>query len=270
MAGQGLARHGAARRGIKNPLGVTSAQRESKGKNKNTFPPYYIRDFTTVKEDFIMAAKKQEIIEIKPIEMQTVRLTIVGDTPLIMHAWSEKAKKQMLDAQMGKAKGKQKEKKNPVEDFINSMYWLTEKPTEYTEEAFFAAIQRGAKFGFPVTALKQAAISASFRKGWTKDKMSLRGVFFIDGGFDEMMEIVSDPPVMREDPVKVGMGTADLRYRGEFHNWQSSFNIKYDINGQYSLENIVNMINAGGVVCGIGEWRPERDGQSGMFHVQAG
>ena len=27
------------------------------------------------------------------------------------------------------------------------------------------------------------------------------------------------------------------------------------------------IINAGGYVCGIGEWRPERDGQYGMFHV---
>ena len=151
-------------------------------------------------------AAKREIIEIKPIEMHETRVTIVGDTPLIMHAWSEKAKRQMLDAQMGKAKGKQKDKKNPVEDFINSMYWLTEKPTEYTEEAFEAAIRAGAKFGFPVTALKQAAISASFRKGWSKDKMSLRGVFFIDGVCGELMEIESDPPVMREDMVKVGMG----------------------------------------------------------------
>lgn len=212
--------------------------------------------------------KKQEIIEIRPIEMCEARVTIVGDTPLIMHAWSEKAKRQMLEAQMGKSKGKQKEKKNPIEDFINSMYWLTERPTEYTEEAFADAIAKGANFGFPVTALKQAAISASFRKGWSKDKMSLRGVFFIDGGWGDMMEIVSDPPVMREDMVKVGMGTADIRYRGEFHNWSATFTLKYDANGQYSLENVINMINAGGTVCGIGEWRPERDGQSGMFHVQ--
>lgn len=215
-----------------------------------------------------MATKKMEVIEIKPIEMREVKLTIVGDTPLIMHAWSEKAKKQMLDAQMGKSKGKQKEKKNPVEDFINSMHWLTEKPTEYTEEAFLAAIQNGARFGFPVTSLKQAAISASYRKGWTKDKASLRGVFFIDGEFGDFMEIKSDPPVMREDMVKVGMGTADLRYRGEFRNWSADFTLRYDVNGQYDLAAIINMIAAGGIVCGLGEWRTERDGRFGMFSVK--
>ncbi len=216
-----------------------------------------------------MAVKKTELVEIRPLDMRTTTITIVGETPLIMHAWSEKAKKQMLDAQMGKAKGKQKDKKNPVEDFINSMYWLTEKPTEYTEEAFEEAFRNGAKFGFPVTALKQAAISASFRMGWSKDKMSLRGAFFIDGGYGEFMEIKSDKPVMREDMVKVGMGTADLRYRGEFQNWSAAFNLRYDANGQYSLDSIINMINAGGTVCGIGEWRVERDGMCGMFHVKS-
>lgn len=221
-----------------------------------------------------MATKKQEIIEIKPIEMREVRLKIVGDTPLIMHAWSEKAKKQMLDTQMGKAKGKQKDKKSPAQDFIDSMYWLTDKPAAADVESeegklalFIQAVQNGAKFGFPVTALKQAAISASYRKNWTKDKMSLRGVFFVDGGFGEFMEIKSDPPIMREDMVKVGMGTADLRYRGEFQNWSATFTIKYDANGQYDLSSIVNMIAAGGVVCGLGEWRVERDGQFGMYHV---
>lgn len=216
-----------------------------------------------------MAVKKTELVEIRPLDMRTTTITIVGETPLIMHAWSEKAKKQMLDAQMGKAKGKQKDKKNPVEDFINSMYWLTKKPTEYTEEAFEEAFRNGAKFGFPVTALKQAAISASFRMGWSKDKMSLRGAFFIDGGYGEFMEIKSDKPVMREDMVKVGMGTADLRYRGEFQNWSATFNLRYDANGQYSLDSIINMINAGGTVCGIGEWRVERDGMCGMFHVKS-
>lgn len=212
-------------------------------------------------------AGKVELVAIKPIEMKTVEVTVLGDTPLIMHAWSEKAKRMMLEAQQGKAKGQKKEAKNPVEDFINSIYWLTEPPTEYTEEAFEAAIAKGAKFGFPITAFKQAAISAAYRMGWVKDKMGLRGAFFIESDYNDLIEIVSDTPVMREDMVKVGMGAADLRYRGEFRNWRATFRVKYNVNGQYSLENIINIINAGGTVCGVGEWRPERDGQFGTFHV---
>lgn len=214
-----------------------------------------------------MAKTTVEVVAIKPIEMQTVEVKIEGDTPLIMHAWSEKAKRMMLEAQQGKAKGKQKDVKNPVEDFINSMYWLTEQPTEATEAAFEKAIANGAKFGFPVTAFKQAAISAAYRMGWVKDKMGLRGAFFIESDFGDMIEIKSEPPVMREDMVKIGMGTADLRYRGEFRHWTATLRIKYNINGQFSLESILNIINAGGTICGVGEWRPEKDGQFGMFHI---
>ena len=220
-----------------------------------------------------MATKKTEIIEIKPIQMNTVEVTIQGDTPLIMHAWSEKAKRMMLETQQGKAKGKKKEFKNPVDDFIQSMYWLTEKPDtdglseEECEQAFDKAIKNGAKFGFPITAFKQAAISAAYRMGWSKDKMSLRGVFFIETDYGDMVEIKSDVPQMREDMVKVGMGAADIRYRGQFNNWSTTFRLKYNVNGQYSLENILNIINAGGVFCGVGEWRPEKDGQFGTYHI---
>ena len=216
-----------------------------------------------------MATKKAnaEVIEIRPIEIKKVTIRIVGDTPLIMHAWSEKAKRMMLEAQMGFAKGKKKEAKNPVDDFIRSMYWITPMPEDGTMESFEEAIANGARFGFPVTAFKQAAISAAYRMGWAKDKMSMRGAFFIDSDENGMIEIHCDTPEMREDMVNVGMGTADIRYRGEFKNWYADLTISYNANGQYSLENIVNIINAGGYVCGVGEWRPERDGQNGMFHV---
>jgi hypothetical protein len=214
-----------------------------------------------------MATKTEQVLEIRLIELETVTLKIVGDTPLIMHAWSEKAKREMLEKQMKATKTKSRDAKNPVEDFIRSMYWLTPMPTEMTEDGFNKAIVAGARFGFPVTAFKQAAISASYRLGWSKDKMSLRGVFFIDGDENQMLEIKSDPPIMREDMVKVGMGTADIRYRGEFRNWSTDMKITYNKNGQYSLEQIINIINAGGFCCGVGEWRPERDGQNGTFHV---
>lgn len=222
-----------------------------------------------------MATKKTtEVLEIRPIQIQKVTLRLVGDTPLIMHAWSEKAKRMMLEAQMGKAKGKKKEAKSPADDFIRSMYWLDGMP-EYTDsaseeekmQAFMASIESGARFGFPVTAFKQAAISAAYRMGWAKDKVSLRGAFFIDGDENGMIEIHSDAPKMREDMVKVGMGTADIRYRGEFDNWSADLTVSFNVNGNYSLENIVNIINAGGYICGVGEWRPEKDGQYGMFHI---
>ena len=221
-----------------------------------------------------MATKKTETVEIKPIKMNIIEVTLVGDTPLISHAWSEKAKRMMLEAQQGKSKGKKKEIKNPVDDFIQSLYWISGKPEteglseEDCKQVFEKAIQEGARFGFPVSAFKQAAISAAYRQGWAKDKMSLRGAFFIETEFGDMAEIISDTPQIREDMVRIGMGTADIRYRGQYNNWHTTFKLKYNVNGNYSLENILNILNLGGLICGVGEWRPERDGQFGMYHIK--
>ena len=242
-----------------------------------------------------MAVKKTEIVEVKPIQMVETTVRIVGDTPLIMHAWSAKAKREILEKEIGASKAKTREVKNPVEDFASSLYWLTPMPEEFTEESMAEALKT-ARFGFPVTAFKQAAISAAYRNAWTKDKMSLRGAFFInpdEEGYysgdlevdyekrkvvikpntylqNQMVEIHTDtPPVIREDMVKVGMGAADIRYRGQFNHWWADLRIRYNANGTQSLSDIINYINAGGVVCGVGEWRPERDGQMGMYHVEA-
>lgn len=216
-----------------------------------------------------MATKKAEAtIEIRPLEIKTIPIRIVGDSALICHAWSAKAKRQMLDAQMKTTKTKAKEIRDPFSDFVNSLYWLEGKPEEDTPEAFAEAVKNGAKWGFPVGAIKQAANSAAYRLSWVKNQMELRGSYFLKTEWGEMAEIKGSVPKMREDMVRIGMGTADLRYRGEFDNWSMDFDLIYNASGGMSLEQILNCINAGGFVCGIGEWRPEKDGSFGKFHVQ--
>ena len=214
-----------------------------------------------------MATKKTDLIEIMPLDIKTVHIRIVGDSPLIVHAWSDKAKKMMLDAQTGKTKTKAKPKRDPFDDFINSMYWLTKKP-ESNEDAFVDAVNNGAKWGFPVGAIKQAANSAAYRMKWVKNQMELRGSYFLKTEFGEMAEIKGCVPVMREDMVRVGNGASDLRYRGEFSDWYMDFELRYNASGAMTLEQIINCINAGGFACGIGEWRPEKDGSFGTFHIE--
>lgn len=216
-----------------------------------------------------MATKKtEEIIQIRPLDIREVPIRIVGDSPLIVHAWSEKAKRQMLEAQTKATKTKAKELRNPVDDFIQSLYWLDGKPEESTEEAFEKAIKNGAKFGFPVTAVKQSANSAAYRMNWVKNQMGLRGAYFLKAEYGEMAEIKGSTPKMREDMVRIGMGSADLRYRGEFETWFMDMILEYNASGDFTLEQIMNCINAGGYTCGLGEWRPEKDGSFGKFHIE--
>lgn len=217
-----------------------------------------------------MKKAEETRVEIRPLDIKVIPIKIVGDSPLIVHAWSEKAKKMMLDAQTKATKTKAREIRNPLDEFIHSMYWLTEVPLESTEEAFIKALENGAKFGFPVGAIKQAANSAAYRLGWVKNQMELRGAYFLKTEYGDMARIENSIPEMREDMVRIGMGSADLRYRAEFKNWEMNMLLQYNASGNMTIEQIINCINAGGYAVGIGEWRPEKDGDFGRFHVEIG
>ena len=75
---------------------------------------------------------------------------------------------------------------------------------------------------------------------------------------------------MREDMVKIGgvSKVSDLRYRPMFKNWKMKLTISYNANAGMTFEQITNYINMAGFMNGIGEWRPEKYGQFGMFHVE--
>lgn len=207
-----------------------------------------------------------EELSIPAIDIRIATITLVGDSPLIMHRWDEKAKKEILDKQMQKAKTKGHDVKDPVRDFIVSMYWLAGEPLEKTEAGFAAAMQSGkAKFGFPAVAFKAAAVSAGYRAGITKNKVVMNGAFHIN---EELVEIEGIPE-MREDMVMVGgmSRVADIRYRGEFKSWRTTFDVRYNA-AVLSLEQLCNLFNIGGFACGVGEWRAEKGGSYGMFHIE--
>jgi hypothetical protein len=192
-----------------------------------------------------MAKQKEQVVELKRLDIQKITLTLVGDSPLIMHKWSEKAKKEMLDKQMKKAKTA-KAAKDPEQDYKDSLY-------EYP----------GGGYGFPTIGIKAAAVNAAAQCDMFKT--DARATFHIDG---ELVKIDGEPEP-REDMVRVGMGTADIRYRGEFKNWSTTFTIRYNAS-VLSAEQIVNLFNAAGFGVGIGEWRPQKSGSYGRFHVATG
>ena len=225
-----------------------------------------------------MAIKKNETIDIKPIGIETINITITGITPLIVHAWSHKAKAMMLAKQQKKKTGAKNDIKIPVNDFMDSLYWLTEQPKhgdndEQAEENWLSVADT-AKFGFPCNGIKASIISGAYRAGLDVKMTELRGTMFLEGVTDastiDLAEIVGPAPEMREDMVRLSgpSRVADIRYRAEFKEWEIPLRLKYIKDGKYSIEQILNMINYGGFVTGIGEWRPERDGQFGMYELK--
>jgi hypothetical protein len=211
-----------------------------------------------------MAAKTSKTVQVNipDIQIKTATLRIEGTSPLIVHKFSEKARKEILDKCMQKAKSG-KEQKNPVMEFIQSLHWLTPMPEEYTEDAFEVALAAGAKFGFPATGLKQSAVSGAYRAGLTKDKVSVYGSFHILGG--ELVEIQGTPR-MREDYATVANGAPEIRYRAEFPEWSMAFDINYNMS-VYSLEQIITFFNFGGFAVGLGDWRCEKGGVFGNYRI---
>lgn len=206
-------------------------------------------------------AKKENVgIELPKLDIRLMEVTVVGDSPLIVHAWSQKAKLEMLGKQMKVAKGA-KEAKSPIDDFESSLYRLAD-----------------GGYGFPSVGFKNAAVTACTSvAGITKiaarqafhilgEDVDVQGAFEGTKARHNLVRIDGGAPSMREDTVRVGMGTADLRYRGEFADWSAKLLVRYNGN-VLSESQILNILNVAGFAVGVGEWRPEKDGMSGMFHV---
>lgn len=186
-------------------------------------------------------------IFVPQIRRDRMKLTLVGDSPLVVHKWSEKAKRMMLIKQVEGMKPK-KEKKDPNQDFKDSLY-----------------VMEDGKYGFPSVGFKAAAVAACrFVEGLPMTEA--RGAFHV---LNELSVIESkDGPRSREDMVRVGMGVADIRYRGEFVQWTARIEIEYNPK-VIGPEQIANLMNLAGFHVGIGEMRPGKSGMGyGRFHVE--
>lgn len=207
-----------------------------------------------------MATKHDVGIELPALKIGLMEVTLIGDSPLIVHAWSHKAKREMIDKQMKIPKGP-KEAKDPRADYEASMYRLAD-----------------GGYGFPSVAFKAAAVTAGTSvAGLTKiaarqafhvlgEDVDIKGAFEGSVSRVNLARIDGCAPQMREDMVRIAMGTADMRYRAEFPQWHAKVLVRYN-QGVLSEAQILNLLNTAGFAVGVGEWRPEKDGAYGMFHV---
>jgi hypothetical protein len=74
---------------------------------------------------------------------------------------------------------------------------------------------------------------------------------------------------MREDMVKVGAGlskVADLAYRAQFTVWAMRIVGRINVSA-VPLEWVPHLIRDAGMSIGIGDWRNEKNGTFGAFHL---
>lgn len=227
-------------------------------------------------------------VEIKKFPVEKARIKIVGDTPLLVHAWSEKVKKELLaNMQMTKLekKAKDHERKDPFADFVEAAYWVTDMPEvrglppEEQIAKFERAIEDGAQFGFPTIAFKKSAVMAAKSAGIITNMKLMSRLFHVNainsthkGSSLELAILnIEEPPELSEDVVQVGFPKkADLRYRPCFRKWSVELELTLIKTGMFTMEDIINAIDMSGFMNGVGEWRIERDGEFGSYHVQIG
>jgi hypothetical protein len=186
-----------------------------------------------------------ENIEIARPIIKEVIIKINGSNSLICNNWSEDTKREMLDKHMKKSKVGRKTK-DPEKDYKDSLYQHPD-----------------GGYGFPAIAFKLAAVRAAKQAGISMT--DARVLFYIVG---DMVKLTGKPS-MREDMVRVGKGAADIRHRGEFKKWSANLRIRFN-ESVISAEQVLNLFSLAGFSVGVGDWRPEKNGQFGTFTIESG
>lgn len=222
-----------------------------------------------------MAEKKEEVVNLtkalsKLSTYKHFKIWIVGDTPLITHAWSQKAKLEMLQKQV-KAVKSGKTTRDPEQDFVDSLYEMGD-----------------GTYGFPAMGLKNAIASAAHKDRGIA-RTAVTSALYLNAQMVRTRPALSSaicdmpllriyggdpeqpnhPPLCREDMVKIGSGVnkiANLAYRAQFTVWAMQVTGKYN-SSVITDEALGFLIVEAGMACGLGEWRNERKGMFGAFHL---
>lgn len=171
-----------------------------------------------------------------------------GITPIIMNRFSDKAIEQILAKHMGR-------------DTVRTK----KVPRDVIEQA----IQRNeaGAIAMPSTAFRQAMLTgASALKGFAKNKVPLRVGMFVKGA---SVPIVASEMIPRMDIVRLSgvAGDPDVRFRPMFPDWSARIVVLFD-ESVIARDTIIDLVDRAGRV-GIGEWRPERNGDHGTFEIEA-
>lgn len=189
-------------------------------------------------------AKRELQIPLPAFTEFTIR--VAGTTPLITDAFSEDAKRKLADSQSGAAKVKPGPR-DPQREFEYSIYRCHDGTLGIPKLAFRKAIQVGA---MRMTEIKGTEVLAAFQINTPA----------------EMLPLEADEPRMRTDHV-VRMGRGNLAYRAEFFPWAVELPIKLD-HEVVSLDQFVHIVYKAGMGVGIGNWRAEKKGDSGLWTIE--
>ena len=186
-------------------------------------------------------------------DIKSVNLLLRGrpGSPLVIHAFAEKAKQEIRDKQ-GKKPKKAKEERKPEDECEAAKY----RDPEGRECA-------------PVTAIKKSFITAATAMD-NLTKVALRQALFVSPTVNpssllvpiEMFDGTPAVGIIREDAVTIGINTRGLTYRPEYREWQLRVTVEYN-SRLISEDQLRALAEHAGWGVGICEGRPERSSALG-------
>jgi hypothetical protein len=197
-------------------------------------------------------AKKEETAEITvvPLKRASVKLRIIGTTPLFQNRMTEKYRREMLVGSKKKTTADRATiKHNPLQEFRDSAEILPNGPTA---------------LGLRVTAVKAAMCTAAIETpGLTK--ASVQRLLFMPGDLVPLY----GTPWLRMDVTRSAdqNRTPDIRTRAFLPLWGAEVAIQF-ITPQLSISSVVALLCNAGVLIGVGDYRQEKGkGAFGSFRV---
>jgi len=185
-------------------------------------------------------------IELKNLKIRVVKVPIIGTSPLLIHKFSAKATLEMEAKQQGKSKSSKHNIRVPKDEYQAAKHISSEGWEGFPSGGFKKCLIRGAK-----------AVGLVMKDVQTS-------VFIEPDCIKTNLIRIYGESQLRTDMVRIGMGSADVRYRPEYLEWSAELTISFN-EGVVSLDQIFQMIYAGGYGTGIGDWRPEKSGNFGRF-----
>lgn len=206
-------------------------------------------------------AKETKTITVKPLTLNTAVITISGDGDLILNKMNDVSTRQLVEQRKNKAKTV--EEPNEWEQVITAMHWRDGKPSDYTEESLKDALKNNApcitSFGLKKS-FEQTVVRCGIDKYSTKFSNSVN-VVAVNG----LIPIRFAEHHIDEKLMSPKRGAPVLVRLNRFSGWSADITIQYVEGGEYSLEQIVQIIGLAGFGGGIGSGRTSGYGR---YHIE--
>jgi hypothetical protein len=191
-------------------------------------------------------------IIIRPVQTDRITVALIGTSPIILNRLSEKARHELLMPQGKKdaARRAAELKHDPIAEFQAAPYLLAD--------------ESGPLLGVMSSAIKGAMMTAALDLPGAK-KAQIGRLVYVEGDYTPIFGL---PKLFMSITRSADMNrTPDVRTRAIVPAWAALVRIRF-VTPILDQASVLNLLSAGGVTAGIGDWRPEKGkGSYGQFAI---